>query len=138
MSLQPNSFDEAKARYKPMRRTALRSRSSLKRGKQMKRSTKRLKVGKKVKAWEAERRRLKKRFEAAQITSCEFGFIDHECWRDNGLSFAHSRKRRDPEFDIEEVALACPQAHQILDERMSHEEMYEAVRKAILNRAVQP
>jgi hypothetical protein len=93
--------------------------------------------GKKVKAWENARRKLKKRFEAAGITTCEFRFrLHHDCRIDDYLSFAHSRKRNDPEFIMDEVALACLPVHTILDEKMSHDEMYRAVRKAIEARKV--
>ena len=87
--------------------------------------------GKKTKAWDAVRAKLKPLFEAAGLTSCEFGFIKHGCWGRTGLSFAHAHKRTDPNFEMCAVALACPHAHQILDEQMSHAEMAESVHRAI-------
>lgn len=92
-------------------------------------------VGKKGREWINARAWLKKRFNWAGITSCEFRF-EHRCWGSDGLSMAHSRKRRDPLFEMYEVALACPVAHQMLDEQMSHAEMYSAVMAVIEKRGI--
>jgi hypothetical protein len=95
--------------------------------------------GAKVKAWDAARAKLKVKFEAAGIVTCEFPLIFmHDCWRDNGLSFAHSHKRTDPHFQMYKVALACPPAHQVLDEVFTHDQMAIAVHRAIEAREVQP
>jgi hypothetical protein len=120
----------AKKQARDARRPKGAAHSSLKR-KPMKRGTKRLKAGKKTRAWDAVRAWLKPRFEKRGITQCEFGFILHDCWKDNGLSFAHSHKRTDPHFQMYAVALACPPAHQILDEVFSHDQMAIAVHRAI-------
>ncbi len=145
MSLRPVTYEAAKAEFKPLRRSGFKkhpdslSQEENASGSRCLRQRKRLRrAGKKVKAWETERRRLKKRFQAKGITVCEFGFLVHDCAVDNFLSFAHSTKRSDPEFDIQEVAVACIPAHQILDEQMSHAEMKKAVLKAINRREVQP
>lgn len=92
-------------------------------------------VGKKGREWINARAWLKKRFNWAGITRCEFRF-EHRCWGSDGLSMAHSRKRRDPLFEMYEVALACPVAHQMLDEQMSHAEMYETVMAIIEKRGI--
>jgi hypothetical protein len=119
-------------------------RSPLKRGnKPLARSSfkskrKRLRPGKKTKRWNSVRAQLKQRFATVGITDCEFRFIEHDCWHESALSFAHSRKRTDPKFIIDEVALACLPAHTILDEKLSHTGMYLAVRKAIAAREAQP
>lgn len=136
MSLRSKSFQEAKANFKPMnrgkemKRSRLNSRYSNKPSQEVK-PQKRLRAGKQTKAWAAVRAWLKPRFEKRGITRCEFGFILHDCWKGNGLSFAHSHKRNDPHFQMYAVALACPPAHQILDERFSHDQMAIAVHRAI-------
>ena len=75
---------------------------------------------------------LKPRLEAAGRTFCEFDFIEHECC--GILDPCHSKKRRlmrGP--DIFAVAMGCRNAHKILDERMTHEQMEDAVMRAIEN-----
>ena len=91
------------------------------------------KVGPRTKAWISAWKVLKREFERQDVTRCEFDFIPHEC--DGTVTPAHSKKRRKMEgVDIFCVALACIPAHRILDEKMSHEEMEEAVLKAIHRR----
>lgn len=49
-------------------------------------------VGKKTAEWDRVRAKLKPRFARAGIVRCEVMLPG--CWRDNGLGFAHSKKRR--------------------------------------------
>jgi len=156
MSLNPATFNEAKdranrynlkrrekSRSKPPKLTLTRKPLSSGKGAQgaisrkqglSQRPAKRLKAGKKTKRWNSVRAQLKKAFAKREITRCEFGFIRHECWDDNGLSFAHSHKRTDPHFQMYAVALACLNAHRILDEVFSHDQMAIAVFRAIESR----
>jgi len=101
----------------------------------MKRGTKRLKAGRKSKEWIAVRRRLSVKFAALGITSCEVRISEH-CTRDRMLSWAHGKKRRLLQGDELEtlVCLCCQSCHQILDERMSHEDMLATVQNVIANR----
>lgn len=94
-----------------------------------------LKAGKKTKEWEKVRRELKKRFMAAGITTCELRWP--QCWRDDGLSFAHSRKRLDPLYDSREAILACGSCHTAL-EGFTHQGMLSTVQRIIKNRERQP
>ena len=92
---------------------------------------------KKTREWEAERRRLKPKFEAIGLTYCEFGYPG--CWRNNGLSFAHIKKRLNLlPGQLSIVALACPVCHYILDNRMKEVEMTKAVLAVIQKRICQP
>lgn len=69
------------------------------------------KSGKKTKTWVEVRDMLKARFYHAGIRECELRLKDI-CWKDNALSFAHSKKRRKmTEEDITEVALLCQPCH---------------------------
>lgn len=89
--------------------------------------------GKKTIEWEAARAKLKQQFLHMGVTTCEFPY-PHYCWRDNGLSFAHSKKRRYIKGkEIYEVALLCPIAHEIV-ERLPQSEMCDIVRSIIRNR----
>jgi hypothetical protein len=94
---------------------------------------KRLKAkGKKVDAWEATRKELIPRFQAAGITSCELRYDG--CWKNNALSFAHSKKRRHIEAqELWEVCLCCVPCHQVLENRP---DMTEIVRSVIARRKV--
>ena len=96
----------------------------------------RLKPGKKTREWERTRAKLKPRFEAIGLTHCEF---DYEgCWRNNGLSFAHAKKRRNLRpGELEVVALACANCHNLL-ELMREPQMTQAVMNVIAKRICQP
>jgi hypothetical protein len=132
MAFQGKSYEEAKAKFTPMRRKLVANKGS-----GLKRGNKRLGPGKKTKAWDKARAALKVDHVAMGITTCEFQYPG--CWHDEALSFAHSRKRDDPLFDINEVAIACtPVCHHKLDVEMSHEEMYDAVMSVIARRETQP
>jgi len=130
MSLQRTTPLKGKSSFKNTSASGLRSHGPLKRSK------KGLGIGKKMRTWNAIRAALKPRFQLAGITSCEFRFSG--CWRDNGLGFAHRRKRRD--CDTEELwicAIACNNCHDRF-ERLPHSEMYQIVNDAINARGRQP
>jgi hypothetical protein len=122
------TYEEALAK-----RTALQERrreQAVNRRTPIKRTTKRLGPGKKTKAWASVWRWLKAEFAKRGRTKCEFRFIPHTC--SQILTPAHSKKRRMIQGDeIYHVAIACPVAHTILDEKMSHEDMEAAVTRAI-------
>jgi hypothetical protein len=89
--------------------------------------------GKRTIAWENARRYLKSRFLEWGITRCEWPW-PHACWHDNGLSFAHSKKRLNMKGDeIYEVALLCPVAHNLV-ESLPEREMTKMIRKIIKTR----
>lgn len=89
-----------------------------------------LKAGRRMKAWQKAWRFLKPEFEKRGRTSCEFGFIDHEC--SHILTPAHSRKRRMMQGnDVFAVALACTRIHDFLDLKCTHAEMQAFVEEAI-------
>jgi hypothetical protein len=87
-------------------------------------------AGRRTREWNRVWQWLKPRLEARGRTHCEFDHLPHQC--SGILTPAHSRKRRKMEGDeIYEVAIACTNAHQILDERLNHEQMYVCVNYAI-------
>lgn len=90
-------------------------------------------VGKKTIAWVNARARLKRKFLAAGITSCELQYPD--CAGDNFLGFAHGRKRRHlQDGELESlVILACNNCHDRI-ERMSPEGMLAIVQSTIADR----
>ena len=75
----------------------------------------RLGRGKKMKAWDADRAKLKARFKDAGITICELR--TDACTCDNYLGFAHSKKRRNvvTDQDREEVILVCNNCHDCIE-----------------------
>lgn len=96
-----------------------------------------LKPGKRTKAWESTRRKLKVAFECAGIVECELKWPG--CWRDNSLGFAHHKKRRNlkPE-ELTIVILACSaECHRKL-ELLPEKEMEQIVLTTIANRETQP
>lgn len=89
-------------------------------------------IGRRTKDWRKVWRFLKPELEKRGRTSCEFRFIPHECR--GPLDPAHSKKRNKLRGnDIYAVAIACRRVHEILDYQMSHEDMEQAVMKAINN-----
>lgn len=68
-------------------------------------------LGKKGLAWEATRKRLKVRFEAAGITRCE------ACGSGFNLGFAHRFKRRNitTQTELETCALLCNSCHDAIE-----------------------
>lgn len=92
-------------------------------------------LGKKGLTWATVRRDLKQRFEWAGITTCELRMKG--CWFHEGLTFCHSKKRRKMvNLDIWRVCLGCISCHQILDEKMSHEDMESTVEAIIEKRGL--
>ncbi len=85
-------------------------------------------AGKKTKAWDACRARLKREFMKMGITRCEM------CNNDNFLSFAHSKKRRHIVGDeLSEVALLCIPCHSGV-ELLPEAEMTTLIRNIIATR----
>lgn len=83
----------------------------------LKRSTKPIKKsGKRTKQWTSVRALLKKEFFSKGITTCQLRY--EGCWIDNGLGFAHSKRRNKIVGDeISECILACNFCHEILDRK---------------------
>lgn len=101
------------------------------RGKKTK-TPKKLGAGKKTKASDSAREKLKKIFFDRGVTSCELKYAG--CWRDNALGFAHLDKRRYlEEKDLMEVVLACNPCHQVI-EVQSREEMRKELEEVIKKR----
>jgi hypothetical protein len=92
-------------------------------------------VGKKTRAWVNARARLKKKFAAMGITTCELKYP--ECTHDNFLSFAHGKKRRHLVGDELEtlVCLLCQNCHSRI-EQMPEAAMEAIVRSVIAERAM--
>lgn len=90
-------------------------------------------VGKKTIQWANTRARLKKKFLAMGITSCELGY--EGCKHDDYLSFAHGKKRRHLQGDELEtlVILACQNCHSRI-ERMPEAAMCAIVSSVIAER----
>ncbi len=91
--------------------------------------------GKKADQWEKTRADLIVRFEQAGITRCEMQ--GPGCFRNNFLSFAHSKKRRyiTSQDELEEVALLCQKCHH----RAEYDpDMYNIISGIIARRKVQP
>jgi hypothetical protein len=93
-------------------------------------------AGKRTREWQLLREQLKPRFEAVRITECEFNYTG--CWHDNGLTFAHLRKRRNLQHgELGKVALACVSCHSKL-ELMPEPLMTVTVLQVINRRICQP
>lgn len=94
-----------------------------------------LKAGARMKAWESTRARLKVKFAAQGIVTCELGYPG--CKRDDWLSFAHGRKRRKLIGDELETLtiLACTPCHDVI-ERMAPEGMLAIVQSVISERGI--
>jgi hypothetical protein len=92
------------------------------------------KRGPKVRSWEEERAKLKRRFLAVGIITCELRYAG--CAFDDFLGFAHAEKRRNlSREDLSVVILACNFCHDTIeiDPRMK-----EIVTAVIAAREVQP
>ena len=102
--------------------------------KQIKKKKRLRAVGEKVSAWSKTRDELILRFEKAGITQCELRYSG--CWKNNALSFAHSKKRRfiTSQEEMVEVVLCCTSCHQIAE---YSPDMYEIVRRVIASRKVE-
>lgn len=82
--------------------------------------------GKKTKAWDRVRSKLKVEFQAKNITTCEVMF--EGCTGGYNVSFAHARKRTKlREGEIRDCCIACQSCHRHLDEDLSHDDMYSTV-----------
>lgn len=81
--------------------------------------------------WEAT---LKREWATKGINYCELRFPD--CMGTFGLALAHSKKRRYiyTKSDYWSVVLACQKCHEVLDLRMSHEDMETTVKEIIESR----
>lgn len=67
-------------------------------------------IGKKGKAWNEARAQAKTVFKARAIVTCEAGLGG--CWRNNGLGFAHLKKRRNlKDGDLQMIVLLCNPCH---------------------------
>jgi hypothetical protein len=88
-----------------------------------------MKPGKKTRAWERARRKLKTLFEKQEIVRCE------KCGADNFLSFAHRFKRRHivDETELMTVALLCVPCHESF-ERLPEYQMCQKITEIIANR----
>ncbi len=83
--------------------------------------------------WEKLRVEMKAAYMRAGIATCEYR--SGGCWRDDGLGFAHSLKRRNIKTDAEkkETILACNYCHEMI-ESMSEEWMNRTVKRIISQR----
>jgi len=97
--------------------------------------SRRLKAGKRTKAWNAQRRKLKVDSVANNRTTCELrGVIPHECTYDDFLGYAHDAKRRKlSREDLKRAILICNNVHDQL-ERMKPDEMKRIVNDTIAAR----
>jgi len=94
------------------------------------------KAGKRTKDWERVRRNLKPKFERVGITTCELRY--EGCWSDNGLGFAHTKKRANlGPGELSVVALLCNSCHDKI-EILPEEEMTKVVLATIAARKQQP
>ena len=111
MSFRPKTFQEAKANFKPMKRSrmtiAIGKRNSARR-RLMK------KQGPKTTEWERVRAWLKIQFAKAGIQTCQLRWAG--CAFDNYLGFAHAAKRRNLlDGEIYVVALLCNHCHDVIE-----------------------
>jgi hypothetical protein len=90
-------------------------------------------AGKKTLAWQREREKLKVRFMARGITSCEARLPG--CWGSRALGFAHLDKRRflKPHQlgDMDQVVLLCSPVCHAYAESLPREEMRIFLQKII-------
>lgn len=102
-------------RKTPLRRSAALKADPAKIAEWKRRTAKELpKLGKRGKAWSAARAQAKVQFQAAAITECEAR--KEGCWRNNGLGFAHLKKRRNlVQGELQIVVLLCNPCHDIFE-----------------------
>lgn len=89
-----------------------------------------IKLGKKTKEWNRDRAELKKEYESRGITTCEAKLAP--CWSNNGLSFAHRYKRRDPrcEHTYQGTLIVCIPCHQLMEYNSNlTEELFNRLRQ---------
>ncbi len=132
---QWNSTLRRKTPLRTVRSASFTERSKTESTKASKPSRKGLGPGKKTKAWDAVRRKLKVAFQRVGITICEAR--GPGCWVSNGLGFAHSLKRRFivTSEQMEECALLCSVCHDAW-ETGPHDVMEAAIKRIISERAV--
>ena len=96
-------------------------------------SNKKLSIGAKTIEWDEERAKLKYKFKyILKITKCEAKLVG--CWVTNGLTFAHSKKRRYLNKDeLSKVILCCIQCHTTI-EAYPNKKMQDFVEKIIESR----
>lgn len=93
-------------------------------------------VGPRTRAWSEERAKLKRRFEAVGIVTCELFYAG--CAFDDYLGFAHAKKRRKlTREDLGVVILACNFCHDQI-EGLAPESMESIVMSTIADRKRQP
>lgn len=87
----------------------------------------------KIQEWDEVRADLKLQFQnVLKITECEAKLSD--CWVNNGLTFAHAKKRRYlSKEELYDVILCCIQCHTTI-ENYQHSQMQEFVETIINNR----
>lgn len=115
--------------YSPLRRTKFERKGySWGAGSALKRGSRLRAKGKKVLAWDRERRKLKIDSARNERTTCELrGVIEHDCTVDDYLGYAHPAKRRKLSAeDLKVAILVCNSVHDLL-ERMKPEEMKRIV-----------
>ena len=82
----------------------------MKRGQPLRSGGRLNKRGSRTKAWTNARRGLKVEFARMGVTRCEANLAD--CMGDEGLGFAHTKKRRHlAEDELKTVALLCNNCH---------------------------
>ena len=113
-------------------KTPLRSKTRLKTRTPLK-TTSYMKSGKKVSEWDSVRAELKVIFkDDLKITECEARLAS--CWKNNGLTFAHAKKRRFLDSEsLKEVILCCVSCHTEI-EAYPHKKMHDFVYSIINNR----
>ena len=115
-------------------KTRLKSKKLLKSNTKLKSKTK-LSSGNRTKKWDELKIDLKNHFKnVLKITNCE-AKLDG-CWVNNGLTFAHAKKRRYIEDnELGNVILCCIHCHTLI-EQYPHSEMQSFVETAINNRKI--
>lgn len=86
-----------------------------------------LKPGKKTKAWQKAKRKLREEFRMNGITNCEAKLPG--CMGRWGLGFAHRYKRSDPRctHEFKDVILACTSCHHRMDHCLGGRELTKKV-----------
>lgn len=127
-----STFKIKSAKLKPRRSSFSAKRTSI-----SQKPRKALRAGKKTKAWDATRRKLKVESERSGLITCELrGIVLHECSYDNFLGYAHDAKRRKlSREDLKRAILICNNAHDVI-EFWSPEEMKRIVNDTIAARKI--
>jgi len=151
MSVFEQTYEEAKANYKPLRRSQISRRNAVvpqRKTDAEDRSDRQLnashgflarkpamnKRGARTKAWDAARAWLHRQFRLKGILTCQIRFPG--CWFDREVYFAHPAKRRNlREGELYVVAKACNPCHDQL-EIMAPERMRSIVEAAFNNTGI--